>query len=181
MIHSDVLAPLNPENAIASAAWRLHPQHIGGYLSDGGVHRTAALHLLAGRVSQVHGLVALFHPDRDPTDTLVANLRFTSGVVGHLTYSVGVHSREPWTVRMYGTDGSLVVHYDRMVLEGSEGVEEIVESPSPSGFDLEFADFHRAITEGRPPEVSLQDAFDDLEVIDAVLRSSQEERVIHLR
>ncbi len=181
MIHSDVLAPIDPESATAAAQWRLHPQHIGGYLSDGGVHRTAALHQLAGRVSSVHGLVTSFHPDRDHTDTLLANLCFTSGAVGHLTYSVGVQRREPWSVRVYGTEGSLLVHYDRLELVSSHGVEEIVMPPSPTGFDLEFADFHRAIAEGRQPEVSLQDAVDDLEVIDAVLRSARDGTVIRLR
>jgi predicted dehydrogenase len=181
MIHTDVLAPLDPASDIAGRPWRMYPEHLGGYLSDGGVHRTAALHMLAGRVSLVQGLVTSFDRNRHPTDTLLANLLFTSGVVGHLTYSVGAHGSEPAPVRVYGSRGSLTAHYDRIVLATSEGEEETSVPPSPTGFELEFADFYRSITEGRAPEASPQDALDDLEVIDAVLRSAHKGQVIRLR
>jgi predicted dehydrogenase len=180
MIHADVLAPIAPESPYAATSWRQKPEHLGGYLSDGGVHQVAALHMLAGTIVAVQGLVTGFRPDMDPTDTLLANLLFASGMVGHLTYSLGVSRQEDAPIRIWGTEGSLAIHGDRIdMLAGTR--EESVPIPStPNGYDLEFRDFREAIMEHRQPRVSPQDALDDLRVIDAAMRSSRDGIVVHL-
>lgn len=181
MLHADILAPLNPESPYLATSWRETPQHLGGYLSDGGVHHAAGLQVLGGPVRAVQGLVTSFDSERDPTDTLLANLLFESGAVGHLTYSVGVPQGEMRPFGVYGTGGSLFVYPDRVVLRIGREEDVIPVAPHPNGFDLELIDFHRSIVDGTPPQSGARQGLDDLLVIDAVFRSWQEERLITVR
>lgn len=181
MLHADILAPLSPDSPYTATAWRIEPEHLGGYLSDGGVHAAAALQVLGGRIDRVQGMIAAFRPEEDPTDTLLANLHFESGAVGHLTYSVGVARGEPSVFRVYGTAGSLAVHDHRLVLATDEGEREIDLSSAPNPYLLELIDFYQAISTGTEPAVSPQDALDDLALIDAAFRSSREGTIASTR
>ncbi len=180
MLHADVLSPLDPENPYTQTAWRQQPEHLGGYLSDGGVHQVAVLQMLAGPVTTVQGLVTSFHSGEDVPDTMLANLRFATGAVGHLTYATDVHRREQSPLRVYGTEGTLEIHEDRMVLSNGDGDQEIPTAGGPTGLDQEFADFYTCVTTGKRPDVSPADALRDLEVIDAAIRSSRYGEVVEL-
>ncbi len=204
MLHADVLSPLDPENPYTQTAWRQQPEHLGGYLSDGGVHQVAVLQMLAGPVTTVQGLVTSFHSGEDVPDTMLANLRFATGAVGHLTYATDVHRREQSPlrvyhgvasqrvghgnvhrqeqspVRVYGTEGTLEIHEDRMVLSNGDGDQEIPCAGGPTGLDQEFADFYTCVTTGKRPDVAPEDALRDLEVIDAAIRSSRYGEVVEL-
>lgn len=180
MLHADVLSPLDPENPYTQTAWRQQPEHLGGYLSDGGVHQVAVLQMLAGPVTTVQGLVTSFHSGEDVPDTMLANLRFATGAVGHLTYATDVHRREQSPVRVYGTEGTLEIHEDRIVLSNGDGEQEIPCAGGPTGLDQEFADFYTCVTTGKRPDVAPEDALRDLEVIDAAIRSSRYGEVVEL-
>lgn len=180
MLHADVLSPLDPENPYSQTAWRQRPEHLGGYLSDGGVHQVAVLQMLAGPVTTVQGLVTSFHSGEDVPDTMLANLRFATGAVGHLTYATDVHRQEPSPVRVYGTEGRLEIHDDRIVLSNRDGEQEIPSAGGPTGLDQEFVDFYTCVTTGKRPDVAPEDALRDLEVIDAAIRSSRYGEVVEL-
>jgi len=180
MLHADLLSPLDPENPYTQTAWRQQPEHLGGYLSDGGVHQVAVLQMLAGPVTTVQGLVTSFHSGEDVPDTMLANLRFATGAVGHLTYATDVHRREQSPVRVYGTEGTLEIHEDRIVLSNGDGEQEIPCAGGPTGLDQEFADFYTCVTTGKRPDVAPEDALRDLEVIDAAIRSSRYGEVVEL-
>jgi len=181
MFHADIFDPLDAGSPYLGTGWRRRPEHLGGFLSDGGVHHVAALQCLAGRVRAVQGLVTSFDPQHDPSDTLVANLQFVSGAVGHLTYSVGVRQGENASLRVDGTQGLLLIFHDRLVVRVGDEEETMLVPGEPSGYDLELADFYQSIVEGKGPEVGAQEGYDDLQVIDAVFQSSREGRAIPLR
>ncbi len=180
MLHVDVLSPLDPQNPYTQTAWRQRPEHLGGYLSDGGVHQVAVMQMLAGPVAAVQGLVTTFHPEDDVPDTMLANLRFASGAVGHLTYATDVHRREQSPVRVYGTEGTLEIHDDRISLSNGDGEQEIPCAGGPTGLDQEFEDFYACITTGKRPDVTPEEALRDLRVIDAAIRSSRYGIVVEL-
>ena len=180
MLHADVLSTLDPENPYTQTTWRQQPEHLGGYLSDGGVHQVAVLQMLAGPVTTVQGLVTTFHSGDEVPDTILANLRFATGAVGHLTYATDVHRQEPSPVRVYGTEGTLEIHDDRIVLSNRDGEQEIACDGGPTGLDQEFADFYTCVTTGKRPDVAPEHALRDLEVIDAAIRSSRYGEVVEL-
>jgi predicted dehydrogenase len=173
LVLSQVLSPINPRSPYTATTWRMHPEHIGGYLSDGGVHQVAALQVMMGPISTVGGIVADIRPDDDQEDTMLANLRFESGAVGHLIYSVGVLERDEPPIRIFGTEGSMAVHDQQIVITDAGGSEETLDlSNAPSGYVEELADFYRAVAEGKPPAVTPRQALSDLAVIAATFQSS---------
>lgn len=179
LVQAEVLAPRNPNSDYAATTWRIEPEHIGGYLSDGGVHEAAKIQVVAGPVSAVQGFIGTFGPENDPTDTLLANLRFHSGAVGNLTYSVGVRQRDEPPLRVHGTEGSLAVHRHRIVVTDPAGNEETLDfSDAPNAYTREFLDFYRAVAEGKHPDVTPRQALSDLAVIAASFQSSDEGRTI---
>jgi predicted dehydrogenase len=119
-------------------------------------------------------MTASFGRDDDVPDTVMMNLRFATGAVGHLTYSVGIFAEEPAPFRVFGTAGTLTVHDDRVHLATERGTEAVQIESEPNGFELEFRDFHRAVAEGTPLEVKPQDALSDLLLVDAAFRSFRE-------
>jgi predicted dehydrogenase len=125
-------------------------------------------------------MTASFGRNGDVPDTLMMNLGFSSGAVGHLTYSVGVFEEEPAPFRVFGTTGTLTVHDDRIRLVTEHGAEDMPVEPEPNGFELEFRDFYRAIVEGKRLDVNPQDALNDLLVVDATFRSFREGKTILL-
>ncbi len=180
LVHADILQPLNPDSPYVHTEWRRTPHHIGGFLSDGGVHQTAGMQMLGGPVEAVQGVSTSFSDDSDVPDTLMMNLVFSSGAIGHLTYSVGVFAEEEASFRVFGTAGTLAVHRDRVSIQNADGSEDLPVDGNVSGIELEFRDFYRAITESVQPEVSPQDGLNDLLVIDAALRSHREGKLIHV-
>ena len=180
MIHADVLQPVDASNPYAQTGWRQHPEHLGGFLSDGGVHQTAAVQILGGTVESVQGMTASFGRNGDAPDTLIMNLQFSSGAVGHLTYSVGTFAEEPAPFRVFGTAGTLTVLDNRIRVVTEQGTEDMPIEPEPNGFELEFRDFYRAIVEGKRPDVTPQDALNDLLLVDAAFRSFREGKAISL-
>jgi predicted dehydrogenase len=181
LVLAEVLAPISPSSPYTATTWRMHPEHIGGYLSDGGVHQVAALQVAAGPIRAVQGLVGDFHPDDDQEDTMVANLRFASGALGHLTYSVGITEREEPPIRVFGTEGALAIHRHRIVITGGDGNEETLDFSSTSNpYTLEFLDFYRAVAEGKPPDVTPRQALSDLAVIAAAFKSSEQGTTISI-
>lgn len=174
------LSPLSPESPYTGTAWRQQPEHLGGYLSDGGVHEAAALHMLGGSVREVGGMIAAIHPEVQPSDTLLANVRFASGALGALTLSFGVQGGEEHPLRVDGTDGSLAVFRDRIELHERSGPSSIPVPEHPTGYERELEDFYEAVTTGKRPEVTPEDALADLLVIDAAFRSSAEGQTVTL-
>jgi predicted dehydrogenase len=136
--------------------------------------------MLGGAIESVQGLISAFRPQEDPSDTLLANLRFRSGAVGHLTYSVGVLRDEPYSYHVHGTRGALTVAWKAITLTNRDGESTTDLSNAPSGYLNEFIDFHEAIVNGQAPAVSPRDAFADLALIDATFRSSQSATEVHL-
>jgi predicted dehydrogenase len=178
LIHAEVLQPVDPSNPYAQTRWRQKPEHLGGFLSDGGVHHTAALHVLGGAVESVQGMTASFGRVGEVPDTLTMNLQFSSGAVGHLTYSVGVFEEEPAPYRVFGTEGTLTVHDQWIRLVTEKRTEDVPVESEPNGFELEFRDFYHAIVEGKRPDVTPQDALDDLLLVDAAFRSFREGKTV---
>ncbi|VEU22168.1 DEKNAAC103177 [Brettanomyces naardenensis] len=69
-----------------ATSWRQMPQHVGGYLSDGGVHQAT---ILSGALGQVKSINARNKQMRDLSgtdDILYSVLEMHSGVIGMLTY-----------------------------------------------------------------------------------------------
>ena len=164
---------LGPENPYYQTDWRRHPAHIGGYLSDGGVHHAAVLRMLLGDVETVCGQVAQLRPDLPPADTLSATLRFKTGAVG--TYAVTYAVPGPRTaLEVAGPTGVLLVSRYKVDLWQHDRLASSWDEPSPvDGSVAMYEDFAHSIRTGAPSQSPPPEALEDLRLIAAIMRSSE--------
>jgi predicted dehydrogenase len=162
---------LGQDNPYYTTAWRRHPAHIGGYLSDGGVHHTAVLRMLLGDVETVVGQVAQLRPDLPPADTLSATLRFKNGAMG--TYAVTYALPGPRTaLEVAGPLGVLLVSRYKVDLWQRDQPVRSWDEPSPAdGSVAMYEDFAHSIRTGAPSLSPPQEALEDLRLIAAILSS----------
>jgi predicted dehydrogenase len=171
---------LGQENPYYQTAWRQHPVHLGGYLSDAGVHHAAVLRMLLGEVETVSGQVTLMRPDLAPADTLSATLRFKNGALG--TYAVTYALPGPKTaLEVAGPAGILLVSRYKIDLWQRDQVTRSWDEPSPAdGVVAMYQDFARSIRTGAPSLSPPHEATEDLRLIAAIMRSSETGRPVEL-
>lgn len=169
-----------PDSPFYQTAWRQHPEHPGGYISDGGVHDAAALRMLLGEVETVTAQVTLARPDMPPADTASATLHFANGAVG--TYSSTYAVPGPETpLQVAGTAGALLAWRDKAVLwRENRIVEEWSEPAGERGAVAMHQDFARAVRAGQPPRSTPAEALEDLRLIMAILRSSETGQMVRV-
>jgi len=83
-------------------------------------------------------------------------------------------------IQLWADDGTLDVGPDAIRLQRQGQVEEVFPISGPSSFVSEFKDFYTALVEGTKPQMTAQDALQDLRVVLAAHQSSLTNKVIAL-
>lgn len=164
--------------------WRAAPEEaLGGALTATGVHSLDHMIEFAGRVREVRCATARNHPGRaDDTTTLM--LQFAGGASGLIFCSVATAANFNFT--LYGSDGLGEISRPdlsrlRFVPASTAAPvgpvrappDEIVEFPGFDTLKAELTAFARAISEGKPYPVPLDEVLHGMAVFDAVVRSAQ--------
>jgi len=167
-----------PDGLYSVTPWRQRGDHRGGYLLDGGSHTVAGLRAMVGETpASVYALPTSFHPDHlgEPWDTALVNLRFGSGLVGHLALGYGSPDREARHPKILGTTGTLALMNDSIAVWRPDGTKDsaIPLADLSDGTAREWDDFVTALCGESPLTFSAWEAVADLAVLDAVLTSSE--------
>ncbi|SGZ48430.1 CIC11C00000003734 [Sungouiella intermedia] len=102
----------NPNNKYLNTSWRQKPEHIGGFLSDGGVHQLALLTEILGPVATVSGLTKQVREQSGTDDILFSTLKLKSGAIGTFTYGSAFGATDKSTsLIIFGTNGSIVYDF----------------------------------------------------------------------
>jgi predicted dehydrogenase len=159
--------------------WRQTPGHVGGFISDGGVHWVDVFRATLGEVEQVQAFMTQNQPILGSYDTAVMNLRMAGGVPVNLTVSwATAGGTRAQGLEILGSDGIIISSVDETVLRRADGAEVRWEGPNTAGFQEELADFHLAVTEGKAPDMTMLDAYRDLAVTVAAVESAEIGQVI---
>ncbi|KAL6927079.1 hypothetical protein ACO0SA_003369 [Hanseniaspora valbyensis] len=137
-------------------AWRAHPEHIGGYLSDGGVHQLALLTEVLGPIAKI--------------SSLTKQIRKESGnnVIGTYTYSSAFGQTDKWVIfKIYGDNGSLFLNLSNK----SKPYIELNVGPNAETVS-EFKAMHDAIVNKKAYRGSVQTCGHHLFIVGAILESS---------
>ncbi|XBW37946.1 hypothetical protein QEN19_003531 [Hanseniaspora menglaensis] len=169
-------------------AWRAHPQHIGGYLSDGGVHQLALLTEVLGPVAKISSLTKQIRNESGTDDTCFSTVQMKNGsnVIGTYTYSSAFGQTDKWTVfKIYGDNGSLFLNLsnkNKPYIEVNVGPNaetvvvkgEIIEFSESShfGVEAEFKAMHDAIVNKQTYRGSVEACGHHLFIVGAILESS---------
>ncbi|KAL6939145.1 hypothetical protein ACO0RG_002972 [Hanseniaspora osmophila] len=104
--------PFVSKNKYATA-WRAKPEHIGGFLSDGGVHQLALLTDVLGPVASVSALTKQVRQESGTDDIVYSTVKMEDGdnVFGTFTYGSAFGATDKWTVfKIYGENGSVFLN-----------------------------------------------------------------------
>jgi len=180
VLHWDNMSLMDEDNKYSQTAWRQRPEHVGGYLSDGGVHAATSIVMVAGPISSVHALTASFNPELlGDVDTMLVNIRFASGLVGNLNFSVGALESHESPLTVYGTEGRMSVGRKQIVISKRDS-ERVVAVPSHDPFVEEFREFYDTVVSGKDLSVQPEELLDDLRFVEAALLSAEEGRPVSL-
>lgn len=151
--------PFVTKNKYLSTTWRQHPEHIGGFLSDGGVHQLALVTALVGEIDSVSALTKQVRKESGTDDIVFSTVKLIeNGVIGTFTYgsAFGATDKSVY-LKIYGEAGSIVVELSDKskpvvkVLVGDSaetaGKEEVypIENDETFGVNPEFLSFHEAV------------------------------------
>jgi len=99
----------NDNNKYLATPWRQNPEHVGGFLSDGGVHQLALLTEVLGEVESVSALTRQVKEESGTDDILFSTFKLKSKAIGTFTYGSAFGATDKSTsFTIYGTAGSVV-------------------------------------------------------------------------
>lgn len=108
--------PFAPNNKYLNTLWRQNPEHVGGYLSDGGVHQLALLTEVLGDVKLVSALTKQLRDVSGDKDILFSTFTMESGLIGTFTYGSTFGATEKkLQFEIYGTKGSIVYDFSPLL------------------------------------------------------------------
>lgn len=159
---------MNADNPYFNTSWRATPEHIGGFISDGGVHVANLLRRVMGDPKTIKSLSGQFDPALPPVDTVVAALQFESGALGTWTSCFSAHGEAP-PLRLYGSKGTATFSYNQVELVSSNGKVTVSKCKEDS-FTAQFRDFADVVTKGSEMQVTPTEALGDLVLVERLLR-----------
>lgn len=151
--------PFISNNKYLTTSWRQNPEHIGGFLSDGGVHQLALATALVGEFESVSALTKQVRKESGTDDIVFATVKVKdSDIIGTFTYgsAFGATNKSVF-LKIYGINGSVVVdvsNKSKPVVKVRVGgfaetasEEEVYEVPFDESFGVntEFLNFHEAV------------------------------------
>ena len=164
-------------------ARRQKPDYQGGVLLDGGIHFVAALRCLldaAGQtISAVRASTSLINQDLAPADTLNANMTTSSKRNGIFNLSYGSKFRRECQIRVVMTTGAVSMSPSEVTITTNDKripQNKTFRFPPGSGVRKEVAAFAESIhTKESNPRGSPEQAYLDLELLQGMLESAEEE------
>lgn len=177
-----MITPFDPAgNKYVGTAWRQEPAHIGGFISDAGVHYVDVLRTTLGEVEQVQSFMTRNQPILGSYDTAVVNLRMAGGMPVNLTMSwAAAGGAGSEGLEIFGSDGTIVSNRAGTALYRAGHVASRYHGPPSAGFAEELADFYLAITQGKAPEMTLEEGYRDLAVTLAAVESAETGQVVRV-
>lgn len=178
--------PWNAQNKYLATGWRQNPEHIGGFLSDGGVHQLALLTEILGPVDTVNAHTKQVREQSGTDDILFSTFKLKSGVIGTFTYGSSFGATDKSTsLTIYGTAGSIVYDFSPSLKkptvtyqtgENAQAASEktVVEVDEVDSVKKEFENFAEAVQKKDKSIIVVppSKAFHHLAIVAAALESS---------
>ncbi len=177
LAHYILHMPITPDSKYFKSTWRQQPEFPGGWLLDGGVHHIAALRLILGEITEVSARIANLSRDLTSPETLIANLQFANGVLGHYSVTYATGPKRHVELFIHGEAGRIWVDYDGIKLQ--HGDETRYQDSVPTlTINVELQAFAEAIRNGGPNPNPPAQALQDLAVMEAILEAANFNRSV---
>jgi len=164
----------------SSTPWRRSTAFRGGPHLDNGVHHIAQLRLLCGDIARLSAETQSANSTLAAPSDLTIGLRFAGGAVGHYTasYPEIAVTGEVNQLRIYGTEGALVLDEDRqeyrVAHRHANGSTEVHRFAGvDNGYYNEYRNFFDAVRHGAPIVGTVAQSFANLLVVMRALDSAE--------
>lgn len=172
-----------------ATSWRQHAEHLGGSLSDGGVHQIAILTDLLGEFESVSAFTTKVDTNDQMPDAVFASIKLKSGAVGNYTYGTRFGAtKKSISMKIYGQEGSILLELNNRdapvirvnIGECKENAKEeevyTISQDNTYGIAGEMLNFYEAVTKKDKNIIRAnpRTAFHHLACIDAMLKSSDD-------
>ena len=160
----DMFHCITQENAFMKTRWRIDHKHIGGVISDGGVHFIAGIRSILGDITELKSFVKSVNPDIGKVDSLTMQFRTADDVCGNLNlyYSaIGICENK---LRILGNKGTLTL-IDNLIEIKTKEEEHSETIDEDFGVYEEFENFFNAIRKNQPVLSSFYEGYMDVEAI----------------
>ena len=162
-------AGLTTENKYVNTSWRRDPKHIGGFLSDGGVHHVAGMKEIFGPIKDATGKTKRETDYLGTEDNLFAIIEFENGVIGVYNASYST-AWGPSQHQIIGSKGTILWDSDKIFII-NENSKEILKREKEEDYKKEFEDFYQSFINGKFGEKGdPEEALDDLRVIESIIK-----------
>jgi predicted dehydrogenase len=165
----------------------------GGVLLTQAIHTLDLFCTLTGPITEVGGF-AVTSPLRsiDTEDIVAGMMRFTNGAIGTIGATTTAFPGFPERIEMSGSLGTATIEGNRLAIVLQDGREEVLDTAGPTGGGADpmafddgphralIEDFLSAVAEGREPYSNGRSALAVHRLIDALLRSAEEHRLVAL-
>jgi len=135
-----IIAPRANDHNQADIPWHLQPEIAGGgYFIDSACHQLDILDFLFGAVEEVQAWYTNRAKIYKVEDTLVANLKFKSGILASCLWSyVGHESNSTERIEIFGTKGKIVfpIAADTPILLATADNSEMLDFEKPKHVEL---------------------------------------------
>ena len=175
-----IMGSVRPANKYYQTAWRQTPDYQGGFILDGGVHRTAAIRLIVGEVVAINALAKQFRADLPPADTVVANMVFASGAIGGFLHTFGAEVWVEQPLIVAGTRGTLQVTTRSLEIQLDSEKKTFEVDRTITSVQRELAAFAESVQHGTPHHNSPEEALRDVAMIQAMMESATKGTTVYL-
>lgn len=164
----------------------------GGALINQAIHTVDLLRWIAGPVERAAAFKgALRYPHLEGEDTLVASIKFASGALGMIEATTSAKPGFKRRLEISGERGTAILEGDSIAtwsIEGEENpmleTEQLTDgSANPAAISFEghrrqIEEMVAAIAANRPPLIDGREGRKSLELVEALYRSANEERIV---
>jgi len=172
-----------------------HARDGGGVLISQGIHTLDLMLSLAGPVDTVTGFAVTTPVHRMETENMVcAAARFASGAIGTIDATTTAYPGFHEEITLTGTGGTMTLRGGTLRAQFQDGTDETVQADTgaggtgadPMAFPHDWhravmADFAAAITEGRDPRVTGNEALRVHRLIDALIETGAKGLPVRVR
>jgi predicted dehydrogenase len=159
-----------------SRSWRKQAEHPGGFILDAGVHPVAALREILGGVRDLSAQLLDTSLVIKGPDSLLMQVRMMNGAVGQcfFCYTAKEQREVSLDFSLFGTAGVLHMEQGTITLTRRVGGQprEMQVRDVDGGYQRQWRNFCAAIRGEEAVFSTVEEAYEDLIVIDAALRSS---------
>ena len=146
-------------------SWRLNVDTCpSGPLSQLGIHHIDALRYLFGEIAEVKSYLKTEYF----RSGVLSVFSFESGILGYL--GTNYLSEPAFTMRVYGTEGNLIVDDIRLYLQ-KNGKKKRIKTKPINTLEKQIKEFGECIINNKEPEVGVKEAMGNMAVVDAIMES----------